>query len=379
MSPKNILSPMVGVREHKYKLAEWKPSIAKKKYAGYIEYKCYHDTLQQEMYRVREYLEYAIHATERIEEINKQLKSGFVLRTEGAKQEKMSLEKALEFYREKKHTRKERSMHTYKKRLDLFEAWAKENNLHTIAIDKITKAHTADFLDYSRKLGNCEITVNAKLLVLTNFFNLLVDKEVIESSPIAGIKRGKGQVKNKTLIKKDEMKRFSDLSETEDIQLYCFINFLYHNHIRPNELRQLQRKHIDLETDRLTIPEHIAKNGNTRHTIITPPLRDIIIKYRLDKGNQEHCFFGHEDGTVVSQNYWGARHLEFRRKHEFTDDVKLYRWKDVGVTAYYMKFKDAYYIMRQCGHNSLEQTQKYLSQDLGIFEAGLDLQNSPTM
>jgi integrase len=344
-----------------------------------VEYKCYHATLEKEMYRVREYFEYVAHAKERIEEVNNQLKAGYVLGTETAKVEKISLQNAIVFYKEKKYTPKPRSKQSYVKKMDLFEAWADGQNLLSIAIDSITKQHVQNYLDYARKIGNCDVTINSKAIVLTNFFNLLVDKEIIAASPIAGMKHLKEGQKYKELIKKDEIKRFSELAEEKDSLLYCFVNFLYHNHTRPNELRQLQRKHLDIVNNRLTVPDVVAKNGDARHTIITPPLRDIILKHRLHIGNQEHYIFGHEDGSMVSQNYWGWRHLEFRREHEFSEDTKLYRWKDVGVTAYYMQFKDAYYIMKQCGHKSLEQTQKYLSKDLGIFEVGLDLQNSPTM
>lgn len=375
-----FLVKIANMSEYSYKLAVWKSTPKHKKYAGYLEYYCYNAILEKENYRVREYFQFGgLTVQDRIAEINVMLQAGYVLSDGKERKKTLTLEEALKYYKEKKHTRKARSKQSYMKKLSLFEAWAKEKNLLTIAIDKVTKQHVQEYLEQARKIGNCDVTINSKAIVLTNFFNLLLDKEVLASSPIAGMKHIKEGQKHKELLKADEIKRFSELAEEKDSALYCFVNFLYHNHIRPNELRQLQRKHLDMVNNRLTVADMVAKNGDARHTIITPPLREIILKYRLHIGNQDHYVFGHEGGGMVSQNYWTDRHLKFRREHEFSEDTKLYRWKDMGVTAYYMKFKDAYYIMRQCGHSSLEQTQKYLSKDLGIFEVGLDLANSPTM
>lgn len=381
-SPKIFVSLLMGT-QHTYKLAVWKDTPTHKKYRGYIEYYCYNLSTDKDMHRTREYWQYwSVDIQERIDEINVALMAGKVLATEKDKGKvgTISLAQAVKFYTENKHTKKAKTAYTYQTKMKLFLNWAKENELDTIAIDKITKEHIQKYLDYCiKKLGNSDVTWESKLLVLTNFFNFLVSRNVLPTSPALHIKHATKSRKYKELITKDEIKRFSEVCEAEDATLYCFVNFLYHNHTRPNELRQLQKKHIDLNTDRLTIPENVAKNGNTRYTVITPPLRELILKHKLVQGDSEDYLFGDEEGKMYGSNYWGHRHREFRRKHEFKESTLLYRWKDVGVTAYYMKYKDAYYIMRQCGHSSLEQTQIYLSKDLGIFETGLDLSQAPTM
>lgn len=382
-SPKIFVLPVMGTK-HTYKLAVWKETPTHQKYKGYIEFYCYNLSIDKPMHRTREYWQYHLREDiqKRIDEINAALIAGKVLGTEEDKNKvgTVTLSQAVKFYTDNKHTKKENSLKTYKYKVRLFLEWAQKNELDTIAIDKINKEHLQRYLDYCRKtLKNGDVTLESKLLNLTNFFNFLVSRGVLSASPALQIKHAKKSTKYKELITKDEIKRFSEVCEVEDAMLYCFVNFLYHNHIRPNELRQLQKKHIDLSTDRLTVPENIAKNGHTRFTVITPPLRELILKHKIVQGNQEDYLFGDEQGRVYSSNYWGHRHREFRRKHDFSESTKLYRWKDVGVTAYYMQFKDAYYIMRQCGHRSLEETQIYLSKDLGIFETGLDLTKAPTM
>lgn len=381
-SSKIFVLPVMGTK-HTYKLAVWKDTPSHKKYRGYIEYYCYNLSMDKDMQRTREYWQFWSEDIQtRIDEINAALRAGKVLATEKDKDKvgTISLAQAVKFYTDNKHTKKENTAYTYQTKMKLFLNWAKENGLDTIAIDNINKQHVEKYLDYCRKtLFNEDVTWESKLLVLTNFFNFLVSRDVLATSPAIHIKHAPKSRKYKELISKDEIKRFSEVCEAEDAMLYCFVNFLYHNHIRPNELRQIQKKHIDLNIDRLTVPEHIAKNGHTRYTVITPPLRELILKHKLVQGNQEDRLFGDEEGKMYASNYWGHRHREFRRKHKFKENTLLYRWKDVGVTAYYMQFKDAYYIMRQCGHSSLEQTQIYLSKDLGIFETGLDLSQSPTM
>ena len=370
-------------KNHKYKEARF---VDGKK--PYISFRAYNRATGQEMYPVKDYKykEYDQRTIDRINWINEQLKKGLTVyiipkanRVKNDVKKKppgFSVVNGLEFYFKYKRFDRKATEDTYLSQSRLFIDFLAKKNYMDLDLIDFQKKHILEYIDEMNMARLSQTTINSRLYFVSSVFTFLVQREKVNENPFLDVKRKKGKPKTKTLLLPEIQKEIITILETENTKLYIFIHFLFHNFIRPKELRLLKRQYINLSTNRLTIPESIAKR-NWRKTIITPPLRKIILKYDLHKGDPESIILPNSQGSPHGKNYFGDLYLNFRKKHGFPDYSKLYHWKDMGVSAYYREYKDILFVKNQCGHASLDQTYTYLDKDLGVIESDLNFKNAP--
>lgn len=282
----------------------------------------------------------------------------------------------LDFFFKYKRLERDATINTYNSQANLLIEFLSKKGFMDLAVRDFGKPHILEYTDHMNAQGLSQKTINSRLSFISSLFTFLVDRNKVDENPLFSVKKVKAKSQTKILLSNDEQKRLVQTLKEENEQLYLFVMFLFHNFIRPKELRLLQRQYIDLSTNRLTIPENIAKQ-NWRRTIITPPLRKIIIKHKLIEGDPTLPIFHNSANNVFGKNYFGEHYLKFRKKHGFPAYTKLYHWKDMGVSAYYWKFKDILFVKNQCGHQSLDMTFQYLNKDLGVIETDLNLEDSP--
>lgn len=153
------------------------------------------------------------------------------------------------------------------------------------------------------------------------------------------------------------------LNIAKDEQLWLFLNFCFYSFARPRiELRLLKVKDI-LETTIFITSQNAKKNKN-RHVIISEQLELLIEKYRLRTYPQDYYLFT-TDGVPGKQptghNYFYKANRKALIACGITDkDYDLYSWKHTGNIQAKIAGTSIYELQKQNGHESIQQTEKYL-------------------
>lgn len=218
---------------------------------------------------------------------------------------------------------------------------------------------------------------------LRTFFQFFVDREILDKNPTALIPKAK-------VVESDDHKPFTIEQARElknlildngDRQLWLFCQFIYFTFIRPGrELRLL--KVGDVHETRIRLTSKRSKNSRTRHMIIPPGLEHLLTQHGIRSYPSHYYLFsvaGVPGPEPVGQNYFYKRH----RKHLetlglFGQDYDLYSWKPTGVIALYNATKDIKLLQQQCGHSTIEQTDRYLRK-LGLVLDVRQMADFPTI
>lgn len=275
-----------------------------------------------------------------------------------------------ELYTLKKSTLKRRTWQSYKYSLDILSKYLRERNLQHLTlvnINKKTLIQMFDLMQAKGKHGNKSINNHAANLGV--LFNMAVKRELITKSPLAGHEKLPEQ-SGKNFPFTDKQK--ADLKKyilKHDPDLWLFVKCIYHLFVRPLELLQVQIGHIDLRTNQIIIHSSIGKNKKQLSVAIPESFIDEIKALNLGQYPSDWYLFGYNLKPGPKQYYRNAvseRHTMALRACGITDeDYTMYGWKHTGNVDAFLAGVDAYDIMRQNRHHSLEQTMKYL-RSLGL-------------
>lgn len=279
--------------------------------------------------------------------------------------------KALEeLYKLKKTTLKRRTWQSYKYSLDILSRYLIGRNLQHLAlvnINKRTLVQMFDLMQSKGKHGNKSINNHAANLGV--LFNMAVKRELIVKSPLAGYEK-LPEESGKNFPFTDKQK--ADLKKyilKHDPDLWLFVKSIYHLFVRPLELLQVQISHVDLRTNQIIIHSSIGKNKKQLSVAIPESFIDEIKALNLEQYPGDWYLFGYDLKPGPKQYHRNAvskRHTVALRACGITDpDYTMYGWKHTGNVDAFLAGVDAYDIMRQNRHHSLEQTMKYL-RSLGL-------------
>ena len=315
-----------------------------------------------------------------IRQVNKLLEEGFHFDLnkvpEEAAEEPIknhSLDSALDYALEvKKPSIRSTSYPSYKSAVKIFKGWATENRQLEIDVayfDKLRAVYFNDYLFVERAYA--AKTVNGHISYLKSLFEVLVEREIILKNPFKGIKKHKEGLSRRNLaFSVEQIEEIKKIISERNPKLWLFIQFIYYCYLRPNEIRQLKKSHIQLATRQIFIPNYISKNN--REGYVTLPesfYKELAIAEEL-KSDQEYIFPGSLPDKPISKNMMGLRFHKLIKELNLGKDYTLYSWKHSGVVSAYNAGVDIKTIQNQCRHQSLEQTDVYLkSLGLGVSQA----------
>ena len=274
-----------------------------------------------------------------------------------------------------------------------FQAFFKERGNAQVQLRQITKPVVLAFMDQVKLAGK---TRNNILGFLHSFFEMYVEREVIEKNPAAKIRKDSLEESEDHLpftpVQIRELKE--SILERGDEQLWLFCQFIYYTFARPGqEIRLLQVKDLMPTSIRIT-----AKRGKTnrfRYPFLSPALEAEIIRLGLRKYPPDYFVFSnasnsdnpnHPDNfkvvpgpTPPGQNSYYNRHVRHLKKLGlFGKDYDIYSWKPTGVIALWSATLDLKLIQEQCGHSTITQTDRYLRK-LGLVIRPEKLNEFPTI
>lgn len=186
----------------------------------------------------------------------------------------------------------------------------------------------------------------------------------IDENPFKSVNMPKPKVtmRNRALFD-HERKRLLISIDCDALRLACELQ--YYCFLRPNELRQLQIRDIDLKHFRINLFSQISKNGTHRVIEIPNAFKERILSLGLDKKPQKLYLVGFRD-TAYSKHAMYDRHKKILLRLGIDKEVTFYSWKHTGVVMAHRSGVDIYSVYRQGGWKDWKSFENYLK-SLGLY------------
>jgi integrase len=382
--------------EPPYKLAKFVDSATDRSYIVFYAW----DVNQEKLVRKRDYDcnkiankgEQKRFIEKRISEINKLLVNGYHIdkkKSEQVRTVKVSnfrkdynideaLRTALLFVKGSKRKDTYSSYSSVKK---LFLDFCKLQGWDKWPAKTFEKKDIIGFLDFSqgKENGIGNVTRNKYLGFLRAMFGMLVERNILDKNPAAGIKKEPEDLGKNiaySLVQASALK--AEMIGSNE-RLWYFVQFIYYGFIRPGELARLKVSMIDLKQKQIVLPANITKNRKVRYVRLSPGFIKVVLALNLDSYKKDHFVFGYNLTTGINplqKNFATAAHKRLIDKLDFGCDYTLYSWKHTGVIEHFKAGINIKSLQQQLGHSSLSQTDVYLK-SLGLIGEASIFDKSP--
>lgn len=256
----------------------------------------------------------------------------------------------------------------------------------------IDSHYFSDGEDIKRWSGS---SCNVNLAIFSSFFEVLVDKGILEANVAKLVKYKPAGARNEarsTIFKRDEIEILFNVAKERDSTLEAIYKCIYYSYIRISELFRLQLSDVHLDRDIVNIPFVKAKKQNdgfSRDVYIYPKLKECLERYiQKTFGNDRNPNYYLFPNLLYNDKVHRKTPVPF-----YTASAHLFRYlkkqhpdKFVGregLYPYTLKHSGATYfiedninnssptamllhLQKQMRHSNLNTTQIYISKDLGL-------------
>jgi len=297
-----------------------------------------------------------------------QLKSGWNPFTNQVKEEKVNFTIVQAFddmLAIKKAYITKRSYRTYFEETRLFKTWLTLRKFDKIFIHNFTNLQARMYFDWLLKdKGYCGKTHNNHYACLRTFFNAFLERDIIQVSPLKGIKQVKQESGLNTTYSSEEQDRIEKYLLENNKEFFYVTRFIKFCFLRRSELSGLKVKHIKWANKTIIVPSDSSKSRKNDSVTIPGSLEKYIYEMGILELDPELYIFGkffkpslirlnrEDDFTKYQQ--------EINKLLEVNSNSSFYSWKHTGVVELYGLTKDPYTVMRQCRHTDVGTTMIYL-------------------
>ncbi len=237
-------------------------------------------------------------------------------------------------------------------------------------LNSVTQSDALRFLSYLiNEQQNSINSRNAYLLWLKAVFDRFFRFGYIKENPFVGIKLLVATPEGHKPYTDAQKKMVFEQIRDDDKQLLIVVLLIYQCFLRPNEIAQLKKKHIDFERCRINVSKNISKTKIAKYPRFNAKLKLELEQY-FDGADAEDFLVARNKTfgkfPMRPQSLW-LRHRKVLQKLNLTDSgLTLYSWKHTGNIELYKMTSDVKLIQRQNGHSTLLMTDRYL-RDLGLL------------
>lgn len=266
----------------------------------------------------------------------------------------------------KKLYRIERTIIEYKSQLKFIKEAIEFCGFQYMNIQDVKRAQIKAVL-YQIKKTKSVNSYNKYLLTLKSLFSVLVEDEIIEVSPVHGIKQEKkpesGGYKSFDLPTK---KKIKELLYQDSFAFGLIGEIIYETGIRPNEILNLKWTNIDYVNLTIEVTGVSSKNSKIRIVPIKERISEMLQKLYLDNSSpkKDWFIFGNSETLKSGPNRFNRNRLSERWRKvldagELPSDFKLYGLKHTGADDKIMAGVDLEYLKDLYGHHSTKMTRIY--------------------
>lgn len=226
---------------------------------------------------------------------------------------------------------------------------------------------TRDARNLNPKYGVSERSVNNVIKGMRLIWGYAVEMQYTDDNPFAKVKTRKIMSKRRDLVDKDTLTKIETHLRQKDQKgflLVCML--LYNTFLRPNEIRSLQIKDINLFEHKIVLPEEAAKNKYERTVGITAEIEKLILDMGIGNAKSTDYLIGKDFmicDTICPDHSYRKAWAKLRDELNMPEEMQLYSLKDTGITDSLESGVPTIDVMKQAGHHDLGITSKYANHE----------------
>lgn len=265
-----------------------------------------------------------------------------------------------EVLNEQRYLLRAKSYRSYHSVLTRFLQWKAEN---------YPKANT-EYLTYLLAKGVAVRTAYNNMTALKGLLNRVCEKYPDAEHGLEKIRKLRYQSRSPQVFSEQQLQILRIYLSNTKPYFWIACSLQYYCYIRPNELRYLRVRDVDLIRHKIFISQDFAKNKKDNFVTIPKPLRPSL-NFVL-RENPSHYLFGNNRDYAPSkeQVFRDKMSREFKRALQvlgINGRYSFYSLKHTGVERAVRAGINIKEIQVQLRHHSLDMVNEYLK-NLGVFE-----------
>lgn len=222
-----------------------------------------------------------------------------------------------------------------------------------LLVSQLSPAHLSTWL--TKQSWNSTTKRNA-ITAIQRAFNWAVKNRGLRFNPIRGMEKPKANTPKKVLTEKDFDTLISLLPDKDPFRDLMIVS--YDSFCRPQEIKQLEVRHLQLKQSRAVLSASEAKGGRTR-VIYFPTARSISILKRLSKLHPTGPIFLNARGTAWTGFSVKCRFERLEQK--LGKRLHHYMFRRTGITRAIINGVDSHVVAKLAGHETTAMIDKHYS------------------
>lgn len=234
------------------------------------------------------------------------------------------------------------------------------SNIYASMVTRLMCVKWLDEMYQKRKFGGCRY--NNFLKAGRAFFNWAKEKCYVKENPFEMIKLKPKQRKQRVIIPREIRQKIVEYLSEKNPNVSIMLKMTYNALIRPNEIRLLKIKNIDLENKCIIVPYNVAKNGKQRIVAMTNDLYTDFLSMKLHKYPEDYYLFTvkfQPGKNKAADHYYSRYWAKIRDKIGLPKTMQLYSLRDTGIFEMLKAGIDDLSVMQHADHSSLDMTTIY--------------------
>jgi len=236
-------------------------------------------------------------------------------------------------------------------------------NYPNIYVSMFAQNHAVRYMDFIFSKKNVGVaTYNNQIKMGRALFSWLKERCYTKQNPFDQIKLKPKVKKTRILIPAETRETIKDyLTETNPYFL-LIIQLVYTSLLRPNEINQLQVKHVYLREKYIQVPGEVAKNHKARFASMNQNIIDLFEKINLHRYKQDDYLFSGDlkpGAEKASPLRYGKEWSKMRKALNLPAEMQLYSFRDTGIFDMLKAGIDDLTVMQHADHHSLDMTTIY--------------------
>ena len=205
-------------------------------------------------------------------------------------------------------------------------------------------------------------TYNNHIKMARALWNWMKERCYTKQNPFDHIKPKPKQKKTRILIPLSTRTQIKEHLRNDNPHFLLILHLVYNCLIRPNEISQLQVKHLFLHENYIKVPGEIAKNHKTRLCAITPEISALFKELKIDTFPADYYIFSgdlkpnkNQSGGLRYNKEWSR----VRKTLNLPAEMQLYSFRDTGIFDMLKSGIDDLSVMQHADHSSLDITTIY--------------------
>lgn len=223
-----------------------------------------------------------------------------------------------------------------------------------IAVDQLHSGQVTEWINENPQWNST--TKRNAITAIVRAFNWAKRNSGLKSNPIAGMEKPKAQPRTSIVTPTDFEAILKELKKDDPFRQLLIVS--YDSFCRPQEVKQLEARHVEADKSRAVLPTGEGKGGRVR-AIYFPTDRSMKIILRLVKEHREGPLFRNRRG-----NQWTAFavNCRFRRlKEKMGSRFNHYAFRRGGITRALVRGVDSHTVAQLAGHSSTKMIDEHYS------------------